>query len=198
MIDYQKLVIKLKWGLEHNWHKEHILNAIYSVDANHIASKTFLADNLLQWLPAVNAKNKKMFVAGGWTGLLAQCLHDRYNCHIISMDLEEKWPEYGRFLFPKIKFEVGDCFDFVQPCDVWASTSCEHFHREELVHEIQKRKGECIFALQSNNWYNWPTHINCVDSLDDFIDYLGLDKVLFSASQPMHIEGIERFTVIGV
>ena len=48
--------------------------------------------------------------------------------------------------------------------------------------------------LQSNNMHNIDSHVNCHDSLDDFIDSLPLDKILYKGTKK--IGDYERYMVI--
>ena len=51
--------------------------------------------------------------------------------------------------------------------------------------------------LQSNNYFEIDSHINCHDSVDHFIDTLPLNDVLYSGTKPWKDE-YDRFLVIGI
>ena len=51
-------------------------------------------------------------------------------------------------------------------------------------------------CLQSNNYYEVDSHINCSDTLEDFIASLPLKKILY-AGKKNYKNKYDRFMVIG-
>ena len=51
-------------------------------------------------------------------------------------------------------------------------------------------------CLQSNNYYEVDSHINCKDSLEDFVSSLPLKNILYSG-QKNYKNKYDRFMVIG-
>jgi hypothetical protein len=50
-------------------------------------------------------------------------------------------------------------------------------------------------VLQSNDYFDEPEHINCVKTLDEFVDQAGLSKVAFSGV--LETKKYDRFMLIG-
>ncbi len=167
-------------------------SALVSFNDSHDEGKQYLVDHLYNDV----REAKRIIVGGGWTGVLANKLQHRYKCHVMNLDMDQRWIDIGCEIFPNVQFKCENNWEHDAKCDIWASTSCEHYNRQELIFEMQKRKGT-VFALQSNNWYDWPTHINCSDTLQDFIDYLPLNNILFAGEHKIYYGRYTRFTVIG-
>ena len=190
--DIHKILLeRIGWMLEADDFETAKL-AMVSFNKEHDIGKQYLVDHLYNHVRSAN----KIIVGGGWTGVLANKLQLRYKCHVLNLDSDQRWIDLGCKIFPNVQFKCQNNWEHESECDIWASTSCEHYDREELVFEMQKRKGT-VFALQSNNWYGWPTHINCSDSLADFIEYLPLNNIYYSGEHPIYREKYKRFTVIG-
>ena len=53
-----------------------------------------------------------------------------------------------------------------------------------------------LMCLQSNNYYEINSHINCHNTLEDFIKSLPLENILY-AGEKRHKDEYDRFMVIG-
>ena len=53
-----------------------------------------------------------------------------------------------------------------------------------------------LVCLQSNNYYEVDSHINCKDTLEDFIKSLPLKNIMYSGEKRYKNE-YDRFMVIG-
>ena len=176
---------------------DRIRDIIHSTNDDHIKCKEWLASELIMkfWM----LENPKILVGGGWTGLMAHSLSKYFkNANsITSVDLLQHHIKIGKNIFPNITFKVGNIFDYrLHDFDIFVSTSVEHFNREELLFFLQDKPEKTVCALQSNNWYNIEDHINCSDTLEDFIEYLPLKKIIYSGSKRI-METYDRFMVIG-
>ena len=60
---------------------------------------------------------------------------------------------------------------------------------------LQKKPG-MLMCLQSNNYYDVNSHINCSDTLKDFISSLPLKQILYSGEKN-YKNKYDRFMVIG-
>ena len=61
---------------------------------------------------------------------------------------------------------------------------------------IQQKHEDMLMCLQSNNYYEINSHINCHDSLEHFIDSLPLKNIIYSGTKN-HKDEYDRFMVIG-
>ena len=174
-----------------------ILDIIHSTNDDHIKCKEWLASELQK--SKIYFKDPKILVGGGWTGLMAYLLGETFKnaSSIISVDLLHHHKDIGTRIFPHIKFDTTNVFEyFLQDFDIFVSTAVEHFNRQELQFFLQNKPEKVICALQSNNWYDIEDHTNCSDTLEDFIEYLPLKKIIYSGSKRM-MDTYDRFMVIG-
>ena len=92
----------------------------------------------------------------------------------------------GIDLFPKFNYDNK----------IVVCTACEHIDNEELDFMIRQKKPKLLMCLQSNNYYEVDSHINCSDTLEDFIASLPLKKILY-AGKKNYKNKYDRFMVIG-
>jgi len=169
-----------------------------SFSNNQLLAKTALVTNLEQYI----SKDKKVAILGSWyASILVPLLHNKVN-EIWPIDIDEQAIKIGKNMFfpniENIQWAVGDVFEKkiardYEKIDVVINTSCEHMRP---MKEWKFWWPGMIFALQSNNMYNIEGHVNCVDTLEDFLDQLP------EGSTILHTEEIEdtrgkRFLVIG-
>ena len=76
------------------------------------------------------------------------------------------------------------------------NTSCEHM---EPLPKVLENRGynpeKAVFFLQSNNLFDEPTHINCVNSVEELIEQNKLSKVFFAGEKDLG--RFKRFMVVG-
>lgn len=96
-------------------------------------------------------------------------------------------------------FIVDDAVNYliekIQWNQVIINTSCEHMEREEVQLLIKMKKRDTLICFQSNNYDSVTSHINSSNSLDEFVDYLGLVDLKLAESK--RIDSYDRYTVIG-
>jgi hypothetical protein len=196
-IDIYKRIIQEIYNITSD---DKIRDIIHSTNVDHIKCKEWLASELIMkfWM----LENPKILVGGGWTGLMAHTLSKYFKNakSITSVDLLQHHKKIGKKIFPNINFKVGDVFDYrLQDFDIFVSTSVEHFNRQELIFFLRDKPEKTICALQSNNWYDIEDHYghqNCSDTLEDFINYLPLKKIIYSGTKSF-LDTYDRFLVIG-
>lgn len=183
-----------------------IKDVIHSVTETQWQSKRWLADTLhnLYGYPS-----GKILIIGGWYGLAAYELRKKFtdsSMNIISIDMDPKCEEIGYKLFgdQRIQFETWDAttgdIDYSQyTCII--STSCEHIDPDELGKIIAKKDKEAWVVLQSNDYFDHPSHINCYRSVDDFqnsiVPHLYYKSIKFSGTLKLDNSSFKRFMVIG-
>lgn len=168
-----------------------------SLEENQWEAKSWLVKELSPFI-----KDQKVVLLGGWYGLIGRMLREKgFENEIFNIELDQgsKWISQ-RFIDNNFKTIFSDALSWLgwQALDndlLIISTSIEHFYPED-VEEILELKGENqIVCFQSNDWSDLPTHINCSDSLEDFVNSLNLKEVLFSGQ--MDCGEYNRFMVIG-
>ena len=180
-----------------------IKDVIHSLDPNQWKCKMWLADGVkLQY----EYTEGKIVILGGWYGLAAYTLRQAFpseKMHIVTVDCDPRCEEFGYKLFydQNIEFITQDVRDDLDLSDasVIVSTSVEHFDREELVDLIAKKNPYTWVALQTNNMFQHPSHINCSDTLDQFVEYvephLHSKKVVVAGC--LNLDEYKRFMVVG-
>ncbi len=181
-----------------------IKDLIHSVDYNQILSKRWLITELLNIFNPIKNKHNlgeipKFIIGGGWYGLMAYLLREKFeNSLIINVDMDPVCLDIGSKIYhdQDIGFEQNDVVDYGIDCDIFVSTSVEHFDKDDFKFLLKSKPKHTICALQSNDWEKIDSHINCHKTLDDFINYLSLKEVLYKGEIKINNE-YSRFTVIG-
>lgn len=165
-----------------------------------IGSKMWARDSLYE---ALGGRLGKVVLLGGWYGILAAILFDdkRFEIgEIASYDID---PAVGP-VAETLNREWADRFSAVT-ADMYAldyaalgaslivNTSCEHIADLRAWLALLP-KGSRVM-LQSNDYFSEPTHINCVPTLEAFVDQAGLATLDFSGSLKM--KKYTRFMLIG-
>ncbi len=176
-----------------------IKDIIDALSDSQIEGKKWLVNELIKLKP----ESKGIFIAGGWYGQLAALLSDYYDCLIISADLDTDSKNIGHKLLNgldiNVEFAVDDAATFFMEkrkiIDILINTSCEHMEQDDVKDLITYKQPDTLVAFQSNNYYDVLSHINCSDSLDDFVNYLELDEILYKGV--LSFDDYERYMVIG-
>lgn len=129
---------------------------------------------------------------------------------IKNIDIDDNALHYSRLINQDVQILTTAHQDVLEPCDddwdtdVVINTSSEHML---TLHELIKNKkyrthadnttaGPCIFAIQSNNMFHVPDHINCVNDENQLAKMCNFTKLLYKGSLDMP-NGYKRFMVIG-
>ena len=80
--------------------------------------------------------------------------------------------------------------------DLIINTSAEHM-TEEWFHQLRFKKiaSDPIVAIQSNNLFDIPEHVNCVHSVDHMMKKFPMREVLFAGE--LQLKGYKRVMLIG-
>lgn len=175
-----------------------IKDIIHSLSSNQISSKEWLA---YEFKKQYYYSAGKILILGGWYGLLAYCLRQRFpreDMNIVSIDKDPMCENIAWKLFPDIdaKFITADAFDFdMSNYSAIISTSVEHIEQDFWTKLIKEKEKNTWVCLQSNNYFDHPTHINCSQSVSDFVEGLNIDWVGYQGAIDNH--AFQRFMVIG-
>ena len=163
-------------------------------------SKTWAIEELNKF---VSDQYNECFIIGGWHGLFSHLLSESgfknkivnseldLTCHMIAKKLK---------IHDNISFRHGNGIDLFSEYNyndkIVVCTACEHIDEDDLDLIIQLKKPNMLMCLQSNNYYEVDSHINCKDSLEDFVSSLPLKNILYSG-QKNYKNKYDRFMVIG-
>lgn len=165
-----------------------------SFSSNQVLSKTALLNAVDRF--DILTKESTVVIWGGWYGsILIPNLSPKVK-KVISLDLDPLPLQIAKNrLFPSysnIEYINDDCFAKYRnqylETNLIINTSCEHMQPmkewkwfgagamsgdiDTSIFRSPKLADECYFAFQSNNMFGIEGHINCVNSIDEFIDQL--------------------------
>jgi len=167
--------------------------------------------NLINHIRSLNILNKdsEIVIFGSWYGsILIPAFYDEVK-KITCIDQDPKVisrAKHNLFKDLDIDFIAGDVFEFrdqYKTVDLFINTSCEHMKpmREWGPAPTYKnpwwdRVSPAYFAFQSNAMFDIPTHINCVNNIEEFKQQLP-DRAEVLIEDEIPDERGTRFTLIG-
>ena len=174
-----------------------IKSIINAVNDNQIKSKDWLIENLEPYISLLN--NPKICVAAGWFCTLGEDLRKFTNNKIISFDKDSSCKRIGK-IFNKdlnIQFLTIDMENYnSNQFDVIICSSCEHISQKIINDFLYVRKKGSLVILQSNNYSKIEEHINCKNSLNEFINEYKFDKILYKGT--LKLDTFERYMIIAM
>lgn len=178
-----------------------IKDLIHSVDTNHWKSKQWLVD---EFYKLYDHDQGSFYVGGGWYGLLSYLIRDKWpdeNLNITSGDIDPRCEEFGWKLYHSsdINFVTEDMISSdLHEYSAIISTSCEHIEPEILEKFIKSKNNDAWVVLQSNNYEELDSHINCqpdVMTFANWVEPLLSERVYFAGT--LRLGDFDRFMVIG-
>ena len=167
--------------------------------------------NLINHIRSLDILNKdsEIVIFGSWYGsILIPAFYDEVK-RITCIDQDPKVisrAKYNLFKDLDVDFITGDVFEFrdsFNDTDLFINTSCEHMKpmREwgpapEYKNPWWDRVSPAYFAFQSNAMFDIPTHINCVNNIEEFKQQLP-DGAEVLIEDEIPDERGTRFTLIG-
>ena len=167
--------------------------------------------NLINHIKSLNILNKdsEIVIFGSWYGsiLIPAFYNEVKNITCIDIDSDViHRAKYELFKDLDVDFITGDVFEFrdqYKNADLFINTSCEHMKpmREwgpapEYKNPWWDRVSPAYFAFQSNAMFDIPTHINCVNNIEEFKQQLP-DRAEVLIEDEIPDERGTRFTLIG-
>jgi len=178
-----------------------IKDLIHSVDNNHWKSKQWLVD---EFYKLYDHDQGSFYVGGGWYGLLSYLIRDKWpdeNLNITSGDIDPRCEEFGWKLYHSsdINFVTEDMISSdLHEYSAIISTSCEHVEPDVLEKFIKSKNNDAWVVLQSNNYEELDSHINCqpdVMTFANWVEPLLSERVYFAGT--LRLGDFDRFMVIG-
>ena len=185
-----------------------------------LKSKRWLVDQLAK----CNVELRTVFILGGWYGTLASMLFNSSMVihYIRSFDLDEKCQPIADKVNNthvqnnwRFKAITDDMFNINYDAHTWSTwsaknnrnsfpitdrpdtivnTSCEHIENFDAWYNMIP-KGKLV-VLQSNNYFELPEHVNCVESLQAFEKQTPMQEVLSEGE--LELNKYTRYMRIGI
>lgn len=151
----------------------------------------------------INITHEECLVIGSWYGLFSHMLAESgFKGKIINIELDDMCNKIAKKLkvHDNIIFKHADGMEIFNELNyrnkILVCTACEHINNEELSFTLKQKHEDMLVCLQSNNYYEINSHINCKDNLQDFLDSLPLNNIMYSSTKRYKDE-YDRFMVIG-
>ena len=167
--------------------------------------------NLINHIRSLDILNKdsEIVIFGSWYGsILIPAFYDEVK-KITCIDQDPKVisrAKYNLFKDLDVDFITGDVFEFrdqYKTTDLFINTSCEHMKPMKewgpaptYKNPWWDRVSPAYFAFQSNAMFDIPTHINCVNNIEEFKKQLP-DRAKVLIEDEIPDERGTRFTLIG-
>ena len=167
--------------------------------------------NLINHIRSLDILNKdsEIVIFGSWYGsILIPAFYDEVK-KITCVDQDPKVisrAKYNLFKDLDVDFITGDVFEFrdqYKTTDLFINTSCEHMKPMKewgpaptYKNPWWDRVSPAYFAFQSNAMFDIPTHINCVNNIEEFKQQLP-DRAEVLIEDEISDERGTRFTLIG-
>ena len=178
-----------------------IKDLIHSVDKNHWRSKQWL---VREFYKLYKHDKGSFYIGGGWYGLLSHLIRMQWpeeSLNITSGDIDPRCEEFGWKLFHSsdINFVTEDMtLRDLSEYSAIISTSCEHIEPEILEKFIRSKNSDAWVVLQTNNYDELDSHINCypdVMSFANWVEPLLKERVYFAGT--LRLGDFDRYMVIG-
>ena len=151
---------------------------------------------------ATGGRYRKVWLMGGWYGVLAAMLFDdrRFDIALLeSFDIDPDVATIARTLTgggENFHAATADMYDLdyrqAKP-DLVINTSCEHI--ADVRAWLNLLAPGTLVLLQSNDYFSEPTHVNCMPSLAAFAKHAALAGTLYAGELPQ--KKYTRFMLIG-
>ena len=185
-----------------------IMNDINAAQMN---SNQWLVDNIT---PFLNKKYlhfdlKNILILGTWYGVTGLLLreHIESNVKIWNVNSDPECERYSNMLKCNIPYAENNIsitasaaeyfFDNSDAHQLIVNTSCESMDPEDLLLLINTKNTETVVCFQSNNYHAGPRNISTHNSVEEFVEFLDLDRVIWKGTLET-LNDYERYMVIGL
>jgi len=170
-----------------------------SYSPNQFKSKDVLI-NHINGLNILNDKSE-IIILGSWYGSILIPAFKQVK-RITAVDLDENIINIAKNRlfnhYTNVDFVSKDVFDWlpdssrIKKTDLIINTSCEHMRPMKELN----LNTSAYFAFQSNNMFNIPTHINCVNNIEEFKEQMPSNAKIMIEDHIKDDRGT-RFLLIG-
>ena len=142
-------------------------------------------------------RDKEFIIVGSWFGTLGIMIKEYFRKSKVTMlDIDPRCEKFINNIIyddDDLKCLTKDMYEHSYKEDVIINTSCEHI--EDIKEWLLCIPLNRTVILQSNNFIEGKDHINCVNSVDEFISQAGLVDILYSGELKMPM--YTRYMIIG-
>jgi len=165
-----------------------------------INSKLWLVKNVEAYS---KRNNLRIVIHGGWNGTLASLLfNSRLDiAHITSIDIDSTCKETATTVNKRQEMEgrftavTADMCDYTYDADIVINTSVEHITSAQYRQWLKNVPDDAMIVTQSNNYFELDEHVNCHNSLEDFVGSSLIKKIYIADS--LELPKYTRFMIIG-
>ena len=160
-------------------------------------------ENLLEHIDMFLLEKPNVVILGSWFGsILVPALADMAN-KISCIDIDDRVIGVGKSrlftMYDNVDWITSDVFHKdrygrIKNADLIINTSCEPMANMSGLSPL--KESNAYFAFQSNDMYSIKTHVNCVSSLDEFVNQLPTNAKILSKDEIKDDRGT-RFTITG-
>ena len=202
---YRKIIdtisfIYNKSGTDPNMDLFRFKDVLDSFSEGQFESKIWAVEELNKF---ITDEYNECLIIGGWHGLFSHLLSESgFKNKIVNCELDLTCHTIAKKLkiHDNISFRHADGIDLFNEYNhknkIVVCTACEHIDQDEINFITQLKRSEMLMCLQSNNYYEIDSHINCKDSLEDFVSSVQFKEILY-AGQKNYKNKYDRFMVIG-
>ena len=179
-----------------------IKDLLDSISDGQIECKTWAVEKLK---PFITDEYNACLIIGGWYGLMSHLLSESgFKKQIINYELDKFCNNMANRLrvHENVQFMDEDGLEIFHDVKTNSNvkivicTACEHIDQSEIDFSFKLKKPNMLMCLQSNNYFDVDSHINCKKSLEEFVDSVPLNKILYAGKRNINDE-YERYMVIG-
>lgn len=141
--------------------------------------------------------NDRIVIVGSWFGTLGMMINRiAPEAKITLLDIDPRCKEFVDYIArwqSNIMSVTDDMYDYTYTEDVVINTSCEHV--ADLQSWIETIPSGTLVLLQSNNNKEMEGHINCCNSVEEFVSKVELNEILYKGEfiMPMYT----RYMILG-
>lgn len=187
------------------------LDLITSVNEAQFKSKEWLVNTLINYFDEkyLTFPLRDVLIMGSWYGLTGMILrqHVSRDVKIWNIDSDPECLTFQNILHRENSdYEnniaiTDDALEYyLDRADAFQliiNTSCEHMEQEDIKMILNLKPIDTIVCFQSNNYHSQAEHINTHNSLEEFVESLGLASVFYKGEiNPS--EDYTRYMVIGI
>jgi len=122
--------------------------------------------------------------------------------HIISIDIDPACKQIASTINKRQEMEgmfeavTGDMCSYEYTTNPYfvINTSCEHITQEQYMQWLDNVPSSAKIILQSNNYFELDEHINCSETLDEFVKK---SKLNVETANELQLAKYKRFMIIG-
>ncbi len=179
-----------------------IKDLLDSISEGQIESKTWAVEKLK---PYIADEYDSCLIIGGWYGLMSHMLSESgFKKQIINYELDEICNRMASKMqiHDNIQFMLEDGLEIFHNdktnnrVKIVICTACEHIDQSEIDFSFKLKNPNMLMCLQSNNYFDVNSHVNSKRTLEEFVDSLPLQKILYSGKRNIN-DDYERYMVIG-